>query len=469
MLRSHPILRRYTPPTCTLEVMATRSSLSRWAGQPVLKDLRFNLSLDDPTIFKEEWVTLRGDRDQLEALSEAITTYIQSFLGGSQAQLDRFLFPSETASETSSLATLAQPSRPSSPLAKDSGHPNAAGISLHPKGMLNHELRLGTLATEGSEKCLSLSTLQLFDLANALEEYAGDGLDLPNLQPPTWYKTPSGIAQIAAGFLVVVGLSASGLKLMGDPRPSTVAGVPTSSQGASSSDQRISTQISPSVAEKAATPPAISTQILPSPSAATGQSGTGKPTAPTVIIPQPAPTPFSSGRANDSIASVPVPNPPMIIPGESTAKSSPEPSAKVPVAPITGDVPAAIASAPADLTRSASRRETNQETVAGAAKDQANATAFDTIPQVGEVRSYFQQRWKPPEGLSQTLEYRLVLDANGSIQSVTPLKQAAGEFIDRTGMPLAGEPFVSALQTGQSAKIRLVLSPDGKVQTFLED
>jgi hypothetical protein len=119
------------------------------------------------------------------------------------------------------------------------------------------------------------------------------------------------------------------------------------------------------------------------------------------------------------------------------------------------------------MTRAPNRRELTQDGVA--AKDSANATAFDTIPQVAEVRSYFQQRWKPQEGLNQTLEYRIVLEANGTIQSVTPLKQAAGEFIDRTGIPLAGESFVSPLQSGQSAKIRLVLNPDGKVQAFLEE
>jgi hypothetical protein len=158
----------------------------------------------------------------------------------------------------------------------------------------------------------------------------------------------------------------------------------------------------------------------------------------------------------------------MVIPGESAIKPTPETQpAKVPVSPLAGDSASAIASAPTEAMRSPNRREAGTDSAT--AKDSATATAFDTIPQVAEVRTYFQQRWKPPEGLSQTLEYRLVLDTNGSVQSVTPLKQVSGEFIDRTGIPLVGESFVSPLQTGQSAKIRLVLSPDGKVQTFLEE
>jgi hypothetical protein len=35
-------------------------------------------------------------------------------------------------------------------------------------------------------------------------------------------------------------------------------------------------------------------------------------------------------------------------------------------------------------------------------------------------------------------------------------------------MPLPGEPFVSALEVSGNPIVRLVLTPDGKVQTFLE-
>ena len=44
---------------------------------------------------------------------------------------------------------------------------NAAGIFLRPKGLLAHDLMLGSLQTEASGSTVQLSTLQLFDLANA--------------------------------------------------------------------------------------------------------------------------------------------------------------------------------------------------------------------------------------------------------------------------------------------------------------
>jgi hypothetical protein len=62
----------------------------------------------------------------------------------------------------------------------------------------------------------------------------------------------------------------------------------------------------------------------------------------------------------------------------------------------------------------------------------------------------------------------MVLNPDGSIQRITPLGQAAIEYMDRIGIPSLGESFVSPVEGGRNAKIRLVLSPDDKVQTFLE-
>ncbi len=100
--------------------------------------------------------------------------------------------------------------------------------------------------------------------------------------------------------------------------------------------------------------------------------------------------------------------------------------------------------------------------------NQPKSTVFDTIPQVAEARDYFKQRWTPPSSLTQTLEYNLVLDLDGTIQRIEPLGQAARSYVDRSGLPLVGEHFVSPITSGQTPTIRVVLSPDGKVQTFLE-
>ncbi len=49
-------------------------------GKNVLKHLSFELRFDDPRLPEEHRVPIRGDREQLEALCDAVTSYVQEFL-----------------------------------------------------------------------------------------------------------------------------------------------------------------------------------------------------------------------------------------------------------------------------------------------------------------------------------------------------------------------------------------------------
>ena len=71
--------------------------------------------------------------------------------------------------------------------------------------------------------------------------------------------------------------------------------------------------------------------------------------------------------------------------------------------------------------------------------------------------------------MEQTLEYSLQIDENGSIQTIMPMGKAASDNIEQVNMPLVGEPFVSPVSNGKTPKIRVVLRPNGRVQTFLEE
>jgi len=457
---SYSVLRRYTPPTCTLEIIGNPSPLSRWMNQPVLKNLRFQLNLDDPKLSKDEWVTLRGDRTQLEALCDAVSTYVQQFLEQAPISLNG----KTTSSHLGGLAVLSAPE--SSPVLRD-GSPNVAGISFQPKGLLSHELVLGSLATEETGSTVHLSTLQLFDLANALDEYTTEVVTLPNLQPARsgWLKGSPSWAKVAAVALVVVGLSTSIAKLL-DGSYTAKTSAPTTSQGASSNDQKIATQLPPGTTEQPSTLPLPDQKLPPFPpigsTISPGSSASPKVTVPSYVPPLPSTgrplvaskpserssSSFAAKTRQDTSAgegrqaqSIPAPL--------SAPQLKPELSTAAPSARASGSVAALNAG-----------RQSNESAA-------QNSTAFDTIPQVAEARRYFQQRWTPPQGLAQTLEYRLVINSSGSIQQILPLGQTAGDYIDRTGMPLVGEPFVSAMKQ-QSATIRLVLNPDGKVQTFLE-
>ena len=96
-----------------------------------------------------------------------------------------------------------------------------------------------------------------------------------------------------------------------------------------------------------------------------------------------------------------------------------------------------------------------------------NKTLFDT-PQVAEAREYLNKRWQPPTGLSQALEYSLTLGIDGTIEKILPLNKVAREYIDSSGIPQIGKPFVSTNKSGQNLRIRVILNPDSKVQTFPE-
>jgi hypothetical protein len=98
-----------------------------------------------------------------------------------------------------------------------------------------------------------------------------------------------------------------------------------------------------------------------------------------------------------------------------------------------------------------------------------NTKLFDVIPQVAEVRNYLKERWHPPASFTETLQYSLILDTDGSIQRILPLGTGAVKYLSRAGMPIPGEPFVSGLKGGSNPIIRVVLSPDGNVETFLEE
>lgn len=454
MSRSPTVLRRYTPPTCTLEVVAKDSALSRWAAQPVVKDLRFRLSLDDPKLDRDEWIVVEGDRNQLAALCEAVSTYVQQFLELSHEHLNL-----AQAEPNAAVATLAAADPYQTTSETDQ---NPVGVRLQPKGLLNHEVHWGNLATAESGAATQLSTLQLFDLANALDEYSTDLLELPDLGRKSWITPLPNWAQIAAVVLIAVGLSTSAIRLL-EGSGGNVAIAPTTSQGASSSDQKIATQLPPTVVEKA-TPPVISNQKLPPPPPVSA-SPTPQPGTPTVVTPKTQPSPAAGTVSPGAVATYPVPvvpgNPTVITGGGGAPATQ---TAKKPAPAATADAASATREAPNPAI--AARQRAAAE--AGAAPNTANSTAFDTIPQVAEVRNYFQQRWKPPEELNQILEYSLQVGADGTIQGITPLRQASGDYIDRTNMPLIGDAFVSPLKGRQTAKIRLVLEPDGQVRTFLE-
>jgi hypothetical protein len=504
---SNSVSRRYTPPTCTLEITAKGSPLSQWSDRPVWKNVRFQLHFDDPRLSSEQQITIRGSQTQLEALGETVDHYVQQCLlatAGSPswtpyrlreepvefddpgqfhqpepATISGTLIPPALGSQVQSEPE----SRFGSAPTPDS--PAALGITLQPRGLTNHYLSLGRLATEISGPGIVLSTLQLFDLATALDEYRTEGLAIPTLNQPQWYKRPVVWGRIAAGVLLALGLTPHLASVWEGAGPVMQSEVPTSSESATSTDQQqqIAARVEPLPKVESAPIDPFALQSLPPPPP-DGAVQPGAPAAelPTVpVAPTPAAPQVPSGAQGTLNQAAPqVPPQPAPVPRSDTVVTLPR------VAPGEGSQPQlditpqearpgiAADVSPQDEVAIAESPESAASTFSGdAARSAAPAapsagTAFDTVPQVAEARQYFQNRWTPPESLSQTLEYRLVVNANGSIQEVVPLGQASATYLDRTNMPLRDEAFVSAPEGGRTLEMRLVLSPDGGVRTFLE-
>jgi hypothetical protein len=450
---------------------------------------------------RQDALTLEGSLNQLQTLCDAVRTYVERWLSVDLLQEDEARnFPPPKSSETSINSELALANLP--PGLSQLRAP-AEPIYLLPSGCLSHELFLGDLATEGSGKVVNLSATQLFDLLVTLEAYAAEAPEFKASQRTPWFRSPQ--LKVAAIAVLSVGLTT----LMAQGIYQTTISKTSNLAPLSSADSLASKSLPPNP-QSSASPlviPPFQTQLPPASknkpsipkSASQPAPSTPQPAPALVPLPPPAsrqtqqlqPLPKSKTTAVPDVILAPASQPPTastlakptapsrestdLLPelqpqlaqpqvgqsqleqpqagqpqGSQFDNSSPIPSASD-LPPLT---PPSQPKAPSSIAKSQDAAPTG--------------TVFDTIQQVAQVRLYFQQHWTPPEGLSQVLEYHLILNPNGSLQQISPLGQAAGQFLDRTNMPLLGESFVSPVESGKTAKIRLVLSPDGKVQTFLE-
>jgi hypothetical protein len=469
------LIRRYTPPTCSLEIAAQQSSLSRWMGKVALKDVRFKLSFDDPRISDDDWVVLRGDRTQLEDLNQTVGDYVQSFLtqSSSGATIEQ-----DIAAQTAVAATeLAVPLT------------NTTGITLQPKGLLSHTLSLGSLATANSGDRLTLTATQLADLATALDEYSAEATTLPQLDrkvawlPNTAQWSSPNWAGLAAGLLVTVGLGASLVNSLSN------RSTPQTASQASSSDQRLAMQPPPGAPAPPTPNPFMTVPplsklptpgaALPSPGATTAPikiAGATPPTADTKNDALNAPTIANTQGGQSTIKISPVPQ----AGGASGQSAAPKTEAPLPVVvDQIGGAPEPPQSSANSATARSAAREEGADRAAALGKLSAPvapvpapvtlpelAPSINPTDQARAVQSYFQQSWKPQKGLAQALQYELQLDGNGALQSASPIGGTSTDQQSQAGIPAIGTAIAPAAPDGKSTTVRLLLEPSGGVQAF---
>lgn len=516
---SNLAIKSYTQPSCTLQIIDQTSPRSNWKSTEQLQfELHFD-RLEQP----EEKISIRGDRYQLAELHEVVTNYVQNLLVTSPDRFNTLL---------SSQTNIAAPASPSHSLDSDSITHNLPEVTnntsdpkqtgefiLQPESGLSHNLFLGTLATPQSGQVVRLTMLQLFDLATALDEYALDVLNTPAFSRPRRSVTPSNTwASIAAMLVLGVGLTAAVVQILNhseeQPQTAQRSVTPRSNNNQQAIALKPTPQLSspdtlPSLRPGSTYNPTASSSFgIPS-NIAPGTTLPIPQTTPAIPSPPPVPTtkttpisslpgitqappnPKQSIRQQEGSISIPRGVTPEIgtvttLPGINTA-NIPSPQTQKISPPISGSSPLLDKTRSTPITTESNAQPTAQQRLKAALQGQGGdpsglpnrspsnptasepkTTALVSTPQSAEVRDYFAKNWEPPSNLTQTLEYSIVLDVNGSIGRIEPLGKAARTYVDRSGMPLIGEPFVSPNPQGDTPRIRVVLSPDGNVQTFVE-
>ena len=513
MSSSNSVIRRYTAPTCTLEIWAQNSSLSRWVERNVIRDLSFRLEFDHSGLSADSQILIQGDNRQLEVLCDTVTSYVQKIIQASAADLsdslsntdhdNRILEPESQNVLTSVLSTPTPPTF-------DNQTP-AAKVYLEPSHNLTHKLFLGDLANQTSGSVIELSLLQLFDLATAIDEYSSNMMVLPTISAETTRPSLPQWVPIAAVLVVAASLTPFtwqyAQKISQNQQKIAKKNTPTPEKAqikepsSTFADTLPKPPINLNAPQTQAIPPlpnlitpsaplpipknTIPTELKTStlPALTIPYKTSANPI--TAIVPnqsanyhvnssktgihstKPKNVPYIKSNNPSSVYTLP----PSIanIPNQSTADIS----NTIPTPRSTGLQQDNIGIITPNQASSAKNQDDLVSRLRNAAKPTSetqasnNKTLFDTA-QIAEAREYLNKRWQPPTGLDQTLEYSVTLGVDGTIEKIEPLNPSAREYIDSSGIPEIGKPFVSNNKSGQSLRIRVVLSPDSKVQTFPE-
>ena len=99
-----------------------------------------------------------------------------------------------------------------------------------------------------------------------------------------------------------------------------------------------------------------------------------------------------------------------------------------------------------------------------------SGTDPNDTPSLQETKRYFQDKWKADPNQSNPLQYVLqVSGKTGIVRSVSPQGEAATTYLQQSKLIKPGQKLVSPAAAGTSdQKIRVLLQPDGNVDTFLE-
>ena len=96
-------------------------------------------------------------------------------------------------------------------------------------------------------------------------------------------------------------------------------------------------------------------------------------------------------------------------------------------------------------------------------------------PNAAENRSleqatrYFQSKWKAAPNQVSSLQYVLEINGkSGVVQNIDPQGEAATNYLKQSKMIKPGQKLIAPIANAQNQKIRVLLQPDGNVETLIE-
>lgn len=180
--------------------------------------------------------------------------------------------------------------------------------------------------------------------------------------------------------------------------------------------------------------------------------------------------PVARSLAPQKTATTTTPAPAAAKPKPQAAKPNPagSPNSSEPFTPVPRN-PNLI-----DLNQNSPETQTPQQPAATPTQPlQSNAGGFGGDPaensSLEESKRYFQGKWKASTTQPNALQYVLQVNGkSGVVRAVAPQGAAATTYLQQTKFIKPGQKLLSPADGGGEQKIRVLLQPDGSVDTFIE-
>ncbi|MBE9111735.1 DUF4335 domain-containing protein [Nodosilinea sp. LEGE 07298] len=433
----------YAAGTCTLRLVGELSPLSQVTGRPVLGRSRFSLQMygeeadaaiaaatNQAVIFD-----VSGREPQFSALAGLVQTYVQRHLNADALTAGGAVSQGDSA--------------------------------IQPVGLTRHRLTLAT--PPEPPKIVELSTLQLADLADALEQADGNLQIIPDhaLPKTRWVrpKLPLWIGSIAA-----VGIAALLGNQLLTTAPSSVVLSPSEPQTTNESTRQLPPSSSqqptqgdaPAVDSPAAESvesPSAAGEALPTPTTTAPTTPAAPATRPTDVTPKTSPPPSATSPAPaTSNGTSPAPDAP------------PQAEARAGGAQLARpDSNTAAEPAPVPTSPSADRSAPDTPEAFEASPEIAATRAPDAaLDWVAALRQALQQQWRSPANLAAPLRYRITLEPDGTVETLEPLDDLSATYQDNPTLPQPGTT-IPGIARDESTTVEVQFLPTGEVVVELPD